>query len=462
MTLRTWYVAAAVVASATVAHAQEPGTVPAPAGATVPQSSLHAIDARRTYEGPPLSLQAALSEALERNPELAALRKQYEVARQRPAQHLSLAPPRFEAQIWQWPLNTLNPADTNMYMFMVNQDLPGRGKRQLRAAVAEKDVQLAETEIAMRARDVLEAVKKGYAELFVTRKAIDVHLASANLLRQFADVSGIKYETGRISQQDVLKAVVELSRLHQSLITLDEQAQLGLATLNTLLARDPGAPIGPLGDPRPGVAMPAVEELQRLALAQQPELQAARLSVERATADLAVVSREYKPDFFVSGGYMLMPRDRDAWTGTIGITWPTAPWARGKLDAQRAESTAAIEAARAQQRAAETRVRLAVQQAYVRVHAAQQRARLLQTTLIPQSEQTLEVSRVAYQADRVDFLALIENQRTLLDARLDYDRAMSELEQAVADLERAVGTDLTATAGAPEPATAVGIERTRR
>lgn len=454
--MHTFWLAGVMAMSATAAYAQEPAAGDAaPMTTIVRQSSLHAIDARRTYEGPPLSLQAALTEALERNPELAVLRKQYDVARQRPAQHLFLAPPRFEAQIWQWPLNTLNPADTNMYMFMVNQDLPGRGKRQLRAAVAEKDVQLAETEIAMRARDVLEAVKKAYAELFVTRKAIDVHLASAELLRQFADVSAVKYETGRISQADVLKAVVELSRLHQSLVTLDEQAQLTEATLNTLLARDPGSPIGPLGNPRP-VTLPAIDELQRLALAQQPELQVARLGVERATAELAVVNREYKPDFFVSGGYMLMPRDRDAWTGTFGITWPTAPWSRGKLDAQRAESTAAIEAARAQQRAAETRVRLAVQQAYVRVHAAQQRARLLETTLIPQSEQTLEVSRVAYQTDRVDFLAVIENQRTLLDARLDYERALSEVEQAMATLERAVGTELAAPPAVPPQAPSAG------
>ena len=38
--------------------------------------------------------------------------------------------------------------------------------------------------------------------------------------------------------------------------------------------------------------------------------------------------------------------------------------------------------------------------------------------VIPQSQQTLEVSRVAYQTDRVDFLALIDNQRTVLDARV--------------------------------------------
>jgi outer membrane protein TolC len=42
----------------------------------------------------------------------------------------------------------------------------------------------------------------------------------------------------------------------------------------------------------------------------------------------------------------------------------------------------------------------------------------------------------------------MDNQRTLLDAQLGYVRALSEFEQATADLERAVGADL------PEGATA--------
>jgi outer membrane protein TolC len=42
----------------------------------------------------------------------------------------------------------------------------------------------------------------------------------------------------------------------------------------------------------------------------------------------------------------------------------------------------------------------------------------------------------------VDFQALIDNQRVLLDVNLDYFRALSEFTQALADLERATGTDL--------------------
>lgn len=406
------------------------------------QDQLHAFEQRRSYEGPPLTLDAALDEALAKNPILIALRKQFEAARLRPAQERFLMPPTFEAQIWQWPLSSINPLDTNMYMFTAGQDIPGRGKRRARAAVLEKKAAVAESEIAVRARQVVDDVKRAYADLFLARTHIDIHLASVDLLRQFADVTEAKYTTGRISQQDVLKAVVEISQLHEDLVMMEERAHIAQAQLNTLLDRSPEAPIGPIGAPHERVVLPAASELQRMALEQQPELRAAALERERADAALTAAQTEYKPDFFVGGGFVLMPRDRDSWTGSVGITWPNAPWSRGRLDARVAEAKAEIEVATARQRSVENAIRFAVQEAYVRVQSAAQRAALLRTSIVPQSEQTLEVSRVAYQTDRVDFLALIDNQRVLLDAQLAYYRAISDLEQAIADLERAVGTEL--------------------
>lgn len=416
------------------------------AGSQLPSTAQDPVQtyARRpVYEGPALSLQDAIDEALARNPSLIALRAQFEAARHRPAQERSLAAPTFEAQIWQWPLNTLNPANVNMYMFMAGQDIPGPGKRALRAAVAEKDVQLAEADIAVQAREVIDRVKRAYADLFLSRKAIEVNYDSLDLLRQFADITSVKYTTGRVSQQETMKAIVEISRLHDDLVMLQQRAALAEAQLNTLLDRRPESPIGALADPRERVLLPAPAALQQLALEHQPELRVAQLGVERSGAELALANREYKPDFFVGGGYMLMPRDTDAWTATVGITWPSAPWSRGRLDARKAEATAAIEAARARQRVVENGIRLAVQDAYVRVKSAEQRASLLRTTVVPQSRQTLEVARVGYTNDRVDFLALLDDQRALLEAQLDYYRALSDLEQALADLERAIGADIT-------------------
>jgi cobalt-zinc-cadmium efflux system outer membrane protein len=222
----------------------------------------------------------------------------------------------------------------------------------------------------------------------------------------------------------------------------DEQAKLASARLNVLLNRAPETPVGPLVEPHEQMVLPTTEDLQRLALERQPELLRARIEVERTEAELASVRSDYKPDFSVQGGYMLMPRMTDAWMARVGITWPKAPWSRGRIDARVAEQSAAIQAAKARTQAMENMLRLAVQEAYVRTKSAQDRAALLRTTIMPQSQQTLEVSRVAYQTDRVDFQALIDNQRVLLDANLDYFRALTDFTQALADLERAVGADL--------------------
>jgi len=393
--------------------------------------------------GPPLSLDAALDEALARNPDLVALRRAYDVALTRPAQARFLEAPTFEARVWQWPINSLSAANTNMYMFGINQSLPGFGKRRLREAVAGRDVDLAEAEIAVRARQVVDQVKQAYAGLFLIRREIAVHHASVELLRQLADAAQAKYVTGGISQQDVLKAVLEVTRIHDHLITLDERTGIAQARFNTLLDRRPDAPIGPLATPRERVLLPAPDALQQLALQHQPELIAAHLAVDRAEEELAVVTQEYKPDFFVSGGYAVMPGQRDSWSAGVGMTWPTMPWARPRLDARKAEAVAEIAVAKAEIRRVENALGLAVQEAYVRVKAAERRAVLLRTTVLPQSRQTLAVSRAAYQTDRADILSIIDNERIRIDAELAYNQALSDFDQALSALERAVGTDVT-------------------
>ena len=312
----------------------------------------------------------------------------------------------------------------------------------MRANLAEKESQVAESQIAVSARTVINDVKRSYAEIFLARKEADLRVRNIDLLRQFADVSEAKYATGRISQQDVLKAVVEISRMHDDIFMLDERLQVAEAQLNALLDRPVNAPIGPLAEPHESVSLPSVSELQQIALDRHPELQMARLERERSDAALAVAKKEYRPDFFVGGGYMLSPQERDSWTASVGITWPRAPWARKGLDARVAEATADTETAVAKQREVESSIRLAVQQAYVRVIVANQRAELLRGSVLPQSEQTLEVSRVAYQTDRGDFLAMIDSQRVLLDTQLTYYRALGDSEQALADLERAIGTEI--------------------
>ena len=393
-------------------------------------------------EGPPLTLRAAIDEALAVNLDVAALKAQVDVTRQRPAQEHSLAPPMAEAQIWQWPINTLNPANTNMYMFMVSQDLPGRGKRDARAAVVTKDIELADADVTIRARQIVNETTQAYWALFIARKATEIHLASVDVLRDIADAAQAKYTSGRGSQADLLKPVVEISKLHSDVIMHDQEAGLAMARLNVLLDRAPETPIGLLDELHEDVLLPTSADLQQLAIAHQPELQRAQIEIQRASAELASVRLERKPDFNVQGGYLVMPNQTDALLAKVGVTWPNAPWARGRVDAKIAEQAAGVTTATSRERTMENMVRLAVQEAYVRAKAAQDRASLLRTTIIPQSRQAFDAARAAYQADRTDFATILDSQRGLLDARLAYLQALADLAQATADLERAIGTEL--------------------
>jgi outer membrane protein TolC len=405
----------------------------------------------------PLTLEQVIDEALARNPELAALAREYERARLVPDTARGFEPPSFEAQIWRWPIDTINPANTDMYMFSINQMLPGRGKRERRAAVAEADAAVAGASIAARARRIVDQVKQAWAELYLVRQAIETNTGTVALLRQFADIAATKYSTGRMSQQDVLASVVELSRLHEELVGLREREGLAAAMLNTLLDRAPERPVGPLADPIDLPALPPTADLQALALTHEPGLRVAGLEVERAEAALASAIADYKPDFGVSGGYMVMPNGTDAWTAGVSLTWPGAPWSRRRLDAEKAVAAADVSASEARRRAAENEVRLAVHQAWLRVASARERVALLGSSVLPQAEQAVDVARAGYESDRGSFLALIDSQRVLLAARLDYHRARAERAQAIADLERVVGIDLAGGA-APVPRFG-GLER---
>ncbi|HKW00007.1 MAG TPA: TolC family protein [Vicinamibacterales bacterium] len=393
-------------------------------------------------EGPPLSLDDAIQSALRSNADLAAARSQVEPLRAKPAQAKALAPPMLEAQIWQWPINTLNPANTDMYMFMASQDLPGRGKRDATEALATSEIRLAETALVPRERDIAAAVTRAYWDLLIARRAIAIHLASVDLLHQLTDVAQAKYAAGRISQQDVLKAIVETTKLHGDLIDLEQQAERSRVQLNGLMNRAVDAPIGPLTETGESRLVAAIEDVQTLASREQPDLRVGQAAIERARAQVTVARTSATPEWSVGAGYMLQPHQTDAWLARLSVSWPGAPWSRGTIDARSAEATASVSAAEADAAAAAVHVRMAVSDSYVRVKAAEERAALIRTTLVPQSRQALDVSRVAYETDRLDFLAVIENERSLLEAQLAYERALAEWRQAVTDLERAVGVAL--------------------
>lgn len=387
-----------------------------------------------------LTRREAVRLALENNPELASLSADARVMAARPDAELGLMPPMLEAQVFSWPFDTGNPANAEI-MLMIEQEFPGRGKRQARAERARRAADRAANDTAMRATAVAAEVKRAYADLWLARKSLDVFDAALALVRQVADAAEAKYITGRSTQQDVVRAIVEIARLEERKLTAREEANLAEARLNTLMNRRADEAVGTLDEPVEQVNLPSTRDLLQAARERHPEFRAIDLDSAVADADLGLVERERKPDWLVQGGYVFMPDETDAWTARVGITWPSAPWARKRFDAMAVEATRAKEAAVSRRSAVENRLTGMLQDAWVRASSAIARTELIRTSLLPQLEHSLDLARVAYQSDRANFLDVLESERQLLETRLDQYRAVAARDAALADIEQALGAE---------------------
>ena len=248
---------------------------------------------------------------------------------------------------------------------------------------------------------------------------------------------------GSVPQQDVLKAQIALTRLVKHLVMLEQDGDLARARLNTLLGRDPGSPLEVVGQYSPPQKLPALLDLEKSALENRPELAMASSDVRQGETRTKLAEKSYTPDYNLSGGYMLMPDGshyRNTYMAELSVT---LPWLnRGRHNAEIAEAQADVSAERAEYESQRALVFEEIQESLVRAQGAKRLVGLYRHTLRPQAQAALKSTVAAYQADRTDYLNLLDSQNTTLEVELDYFRAASELESRIADLERAVGSPL--------------------
>lgn len=401
-------------------------------------STAPAQDATSSASAPPLTLAGAVAAATARHPDLSAIAARAEAARARAPVERELMPPMLEVQAWQWPRNAWNPGDAQ-WMFMLSQEIPGRGKRGLREARMRAEADAMDAEVPMRRREVAAEAARAYVDLRVAREEIESLTQAAAVVRQGVDAAESRYSTGRGAQSDVLAGIVELSRLREDEVMAAERARMAASQLNVLLGRDPDAPIGPLDPTLDTVVLPSLADLESRVLGTHPEQGLVDRRIGLAEAELAVARTEARPDYVLQGGFMSMPGMPDAFTARAGITWPGAPWTKRRSAAMVAAAEAGAKATAAARDAVAQRLRLMAQDGIVRADAAQQRARVLEHTVLPRAEHALEIARIGYQADRGELMPMIDAQRTLVDTRLRIRRALGDRDRALADLRALTG-----------------------
>lgn len=393
--------------------------------------------------------------ALDRNPGVHAAREQVERLRERLPQVKSLEDPMLQiAPVGE--MSETAAGEVNV-MSSISQKLPFPGKLSTRAEIVERDIAVSEQRLRQVRLTVAGDTRRAYWGLYDAARAIEITRHSRSLLSQFRTAVDANYRAGMATQEDVLRATIELGEVDQRLIALDQQRGSAVAMLNSLLDRPAGAPIA---DPPP-VALRGfgakLDTLLALAVDRNPALQAVREELDRFRAERALARLNRYPDLTLSFTYNLVDDsglapnatgDNQWWIG-LGFNLPI--W-QARLNAAEREATrGAIESAH---RLADEQNRLAfrVQDALLRVQSQRRLASLIRDDIVPQAKQALDAALVSYRAGDADFLTVIDLWRRLLDFELLGERSLVDLEQSFATLQESVGADLDSAGGAiPAP-----------
>lgn len=386
-----------------------------------------------------ITVEEVVQIALEQNPQIKAAQKKVAARQARIKSVSSLPDPWVGLEYENMPQGSFSYGETGMKMYSFSQMVPWPGKLSLRAKIGRTAAGISEEGYRMKQREIISQVKQAYFELYFAYKSLEVNNENRQLLEQIAKVSERKYSVGKANLSEVLKAQVELSKLSNELITLENNKQTAQAKLNILLNRPPEQEFGiPQYQGKPFSYKLA--ELYTMAKSYRPELKVSSAAIKESELNVSLAKREYLPDFMVTYKQRIMDGESAGWDGMLGVTVPLWFWRNQKYMVE--EMKAEKEMALADYKDMENMVLFEVKQMYVKVDAAERKVALSKDTIIPQTEQVLRVSQTGYEADKVEFLELLDSQRMYLEAELDYYMNIVDLEMAKAELEQMVGKDL--------------------
>ncbi|MBI3755674.1 MAG: TolC family protein [Deltaproteobacteria bacterium] len=390
----------------------------------------------------PVSLSSLIDEAKKNNPEILAYQKRVTAKEHRARVEGVLDDPTLKVEIEDIPKDkpfSLGDAMQTRYTF--SQSFPFPGKLSLKQKAAAKEVLMAESEARNKELEIITMLKQAYFDYAYVLESIKITKEVKEILSQMADIAQIRYSTNQASQQDVIKAQLELTMLNNDLIYLEAQRDVAAAKINSILNRDAASQVGEPEDIkayRIKAAQGLSLELQKTAIEKSPSLKAMEYDIQARDAEVELSKKNYYPDFMVGAAPIQRDGRLDSWDLMFGINIPL--W-RSKYDNQVSEARANAGVLKSKLKAEQNIKTFEVKESFINVAAAERVRGLYETGLLPQAEISFQSAMANYQTSRVDFLTVLDSQRMLKKTRVEYIKSIVEYRKNIAMLEKAVGED---------------------
>lgn len=399
--------------------------------------------------GPELTLRAdaTLDEyrlyAAANNPRLAGLYHQWRAQMERAPQVRALPEPRLSYAEFLVPVETR--AGPQERKFALSQTLPWFGKLGLRSSIEEEAARASWQRFLGAQLAIDHQLRSTYAEYYYLGKSISITRENFELLRRIESVARQKLAAGAENHPDIIRLHVEIGRLEDRFKTLLDMQTPVRAKLNAILNRRGDTDI-PWPEELPDAAL-GIENsaLFRYLEENNPELLALQHEIERQSLATKLAKKEYFPDLAVGfetivTGSALAPNTRDSGEDAWALTFSTElPIWFEKYSAGEREAKERRYAAKKRHEGKKNDLRAELDLALYHLRDSERRVSLYQNTLIPKAQESLTATEVAFRADAVDFLDLVDSQRVLLEFQLSRERALSDRLRAAAEIDRLAG-----------------------
>jgi outer membrane protein TolC len=355
---------------------------------------------------------------------------------------LTLALPGLEPQ-------TVFPNLPNRYHARAGLTLPlytgGRVPGQI--AAADRARSAAGSDVEAGTNDLVHETVTAYWSLVTAREAERVlaeSIASYEAaLKQVRD----RFAAGVAARNDVLSVQVDRDRAELQRLAARNDADVANANLLRILGLEPGVtvePAEPLAAPAPQDE--GLEVLVAKALGGRPELAGLRARALAAEAEIKVARSATRPQATLGAGYdyarpnsNVLPLAAE-WNGTwsVGVSLSLLAFDGGRTAAAAAEARARAVAARQQLQDRERRVRLEVTAQASRLRTRRAALGVAESNL-EAARENARVSTSRYREGLIPVADMLDAETRLLRAGLDRATAATDVQQARADLDRAVG-----------------------
>ncbi len=392
-----------------------------------------------------LSLGEVTRVALENNPAIKEAENRWRAAVQRVRQANAWDDPRIAGDSRVRRFVDVPPNAFMDQSATVEQLIPITGKNLVRGRAAAAEAMSIFEEVRRAELDVIAKARASFFRLANAHEQLEINSKNLVSLRQIADISRSKYETGVESAANVLVAETDYSKLLETRRDLERSLSDAQSQLNTLMNRDAFAPIGTPTAANINEANLSLSSLRAITLAQRPEVNMARAKIDTEKSKLQLARRAWIPDpALMVKGQRYNDTSQAVSELDAGVSF-TVPWVNPvKYSAGVREARENVGAAeQGLDREQKEALRLLRDQ-LEKIETAHHHVELFRDKLVPQARQAFEATRLSYESGKATFLDWISAQRNLRDIEATGREHLADYQVAVAELEAVIGAELYA------------------